>query len=309
MEYLNSSLFFSVLYHDIFDYPLNSAELKRWQVSTVRNGRFLVEKTAGFYHLPKRKDIVFKRLSLLEDNESKLEIASVVAGKIALIPTVEAIFVSGSLAMKNARPDDDIDLVIICDKNTLWITRFLAIVLLDLLGIPRRRPKDKMLKNKICLNLWLDEKNLKIPKISRNIYTAHEVLQVIPLIDKKGIYDKFIKTNNWAGRYWPKAGKELKIESFKKVKSTGNLSGRKRSRFVNLIFYILINILNVSAYIFQRLYMKRHMTFEKVEIGSAFFHPFDWNRYVLSALRNRVEENTAGFANARSCKSLERQFI
>src|SRR3989344_8169404 len=97
---------------------------------------------------------------------------------LSLVPPVKLVGLSGSVAMLNADEDHDIDLFIITAKNRLWTGRFIILILAQLLGLRRRREdntgKDEHVaggnpltdsgvqyKNKVCLNLFFDEKNLK----------------------------------------------------------------------------------------------------------------------------------------------------
>ena len=62
--------------------------------------------------------------------------------------------------------------------------------------------------NTICLNLWLDESALEIPVDQRNLYTAHELAQMKPRVNKDGTYEKMMWANRWGkifGEYMGKA--------------------------------------------------------------------------------------------------------
>ena len=70
-------------------------------------------------------------------------------------------------ALNNAKKNSDIDLLIITSKNTLWTTRIISFALLKFAGFKLRRAGDKNEKDKLCLNMWLDESDLVLKK--RNI--------------------------------------------------------------------------------------------------------------------------------------------
>jgi len=106
------------------------------------------------------------------------------------------------LAMENSNENDDIDLLIITSKSRLWLTRFLTVILLELVA-NRRHPADKEVKDKICLNMFLDEGHLEVPKKEQDLFSAHEVCQLKVLWDKNGIYQKFLKANLWSKKFLP----------------------------------------------------------------------------------------------------------
>jgi len=121
---------------------------------------------------------------------------------ISLFPQVKLVGLSGSAAMYNAGKNDDIDLFIISKAKRLWTTRFLCVFISMILGIKRARfelhPSDK-----VCLNLFYEETNLKIPKFKQNYYIAHEIIQMKPLINKSSTYELFLDSNKWVCDIFP----------------------------------------------------------------------------------------------------------
>jgi hypothetical protein len=179
--------------------------------------------------------------------------------------------VTGSLAMENATDKSDIDLMIVTKSGTLWTTRLLSYFLLKLLNFKVRKPFDKNEKDKLCLNVWLDESSLAWMK--RNIYTAHEIAQIVPLVNKDKTYEKLLSKNNWILSYWPDS---VKIKKIKYAKST---SPSWPFRFLEKTLYGI-----------QRLYMKGKITSEVVSSDRALFHPQDWSKVVLDRLKTLLVE-------------------
>lgn len=110
--------------------------------------------------------------------------------------------VTGNLAMDNAEKNDDIDLLIVTARKRLWLTRLLTNFLVEIVA-NRRRPNDKEVKDKICLNMFLTEDHLKIPLKEQNLFTAHEVCQLKLLWQRKNSYQKFIQKNLWSQKFLP----------------------------------------------------------------------------------------------------------
>jgi len=213
MERLFQAICRTLIYADIFDYPLTDKEIWQYLISSTevcfdsltrelakaidRKQIFLAGK---FYFLRKREKIVAFRQRRAESAGDKMRIAHRVAWWLKFIPMVRMIAITGALTMRNCGKDDDIDLLIVAAKKRLWLTRLLTTFLVELVA-KRRRPNDKDFKDKICLNMFLDEENLVLPNTERNLFTAHEVCQLKPIWDKGGVYTEFIKQNKWVTQY------------------------------------------------------------------------------------------------------------
>lgn len=205
--------------------------------------------------------------------EQKIVLARKVARFMSSVPGIRLIALTGSLAVNNAKKSDDIDLMIITKANALWLIRPF-IILLTSLFFKRRLPSNEQYQmsndkwsNTICLNLWLDESALAVPRSKRNLYTAHEVLQAKPIFDRGNTYAKFIRSNSWTKQYLANAYKYTK----------SNFPSQKSPKFVNS--YIL-KFLNNIAFLLQYLYMKPRITNETVTLHSAYFHPRDYSKRI-----------------------------
>ena len=164
----------------------------------------------------------------------------------------------------------DIDFLMITKKGSLWTTRLLAMALLKVFGIPRRKYGERSTRDKLCLNIWLDESDLAWSKSSRDIYTAHEISQVIPLANKEQAYERFLSKNTWIADFWPnatsaRAGKEKKRN---KIEKRG----------------FAIKFVESLARRVQYWYMKDKITRETITSSRALFHPVDWASLISSKL-------------------------
>lgn len=188
----------TLAYADVFDYPLTAEELYRFLIG--QKGR--PDYQDGFYFLKGRQGIVALRKKRERWSKEKLKIAQRVAKWLRLVPTIKMVAVTGALAISNSDKEDDIDLLIVTSKNRLWLTRLLTVLLVELVA-QRRRPKDKEIKDKICLNMFLDEAHLGVPKKEQDLFSAHEVCQLKPLWEREGVYQKFLKKNQWVKQFLP----------------------------------------------------------------------------------------------------------
>jgi predicted nucleotidyltransferase len=273
----------SLIYHDIFDFPLTQSELVKWESLFPTSYKSpAIGHAKGFYFLKGREAIVYKRLLRKKISERKLRIVKQAGRFLSFIPTIKMVAVTGALAMGNASSDSDIDLMIITKKGSLWTTRLICLI--GLIGQVRRFG-DKSQKDKLCLNMWLAENSLVWPKKDRNIYTAHEIAQIVPVINKDRAYEKFLWRNRWVQEFWQNSIQVKKLN----IKNQNHSPKFKIFNF-NLSVYFLnfallfIEIIEKVAFSLQFIYMRRKITREIVTPTRAIFHPNDWGKVVLSRL-------------------------
>lgn len=283
----------ALVYADIFDYPLTPKELERWAIAgkeetkpgVKTSQKELVGKKGGFYFLKGREKTIELRAQREVWSREKLAIASGVAQKLAWIPGLKMIGLTGALAMNNAKEDDDIDFLIIAAQDTLWLVRLVIFLACLVLGIKRRRPGDRGARDKICLNLFLDESDLKIE--TESLFLAHEVCQLKPLINKDKTYERFIKENEWVKKYLPNA---VGVNNGA-MKQWGRRSFAA-SRLQGFVF-----IINRIAFVIQRQYMQPKMTTEKISLTQAFFHPQDVGQVVEQKYWRRMVAEATSLGN------------
>lgn len=259
----------AVYYHNIFDYPLTFNELIKWSCANKSEFKkdLKISFKNGFYFVDGREGLVYKRNIRKRISEKKLEKARKAAKILSLIPFIKMVGVTGSLAMKNADKFDDLDMLIITKQGTLWTTRLLSYLLLKMFNLNVRKPGKSNQNDELCLNMWLDEIDLVWSKRERNIYSAHEILQITPLINKEKSYEKFVASNKWTFGYWPNAvEKNIYRYSFKHAKLTKP------------------GLVEKFAFLLQKIYMKTKITREFVSSTRAIFHPRDLSKVIIPKL-------------------------
>lgn len=192
----------TLAYADVFDYPLTRQELSRWLIRAGRPDTKTLQQKNGYYFLPGRSSIVARRKNLRVWQQAKWNIARRAARLLARIPSIHLVGVTGGLAMNNASREDDIDLFIVVKRGTLWTSRLAATILMDLMGL-RRHPHEISVANKVCLNMFAS--TLSIPPRERDLFSAHEVLQMEPVFDRAHTYKKFLQANRWVSTFLPNA--------------------------------------------------------------------------------------------------------
>ena len=207
MDTLQKSILKTVVYADVFDYPLTFEQLKKFLITPQKRNFSLRDIEKGqivhkgdYFFLKDRQKIVEIRQNKERYCQKKLRVAQKIAHLLKIVPFLKMVAVTGNLAMGNADQDDDIDFLVVTARGRLWLSRFLVVVLIEILG-KRRHPKETQVKDKICLNMFLDEDHLKIPKKEQNLFSAHEILQLKPLWQKDNLYQKLLKQNQWVERF------------------------------------------------------------------------------------------------------------
>jgi len=110
------------------------------------------------------------------------------------IPWILLVGVTGSTAAYNALGQSDLDVLIVVRKNRLWVSRFFVVLLLKLVS---KYPTKDGEPGKICPNMYLDEERLAWRKEHQNIYVAHDMLLMQPVINKKNAYLRLLQANGW----------------------------------------------------------------------------------------------------------------
>jgi len=292
-EEIEKAILQTLIYSDIFDYPLSKDEIwkflighktRRESFDKALRGLSRVIFKKGLYCLLDKERTFDIRIKRRKESQKKIVIATKIIKQLTLLPTIQFIGISGALSLENSSKEDDIDLFVITSKGSLWLTRLTMIILLLLSGRYRRR-NQREVSDKICLNMLIDESALSFSKARQNLYTAHEVVQMIPAFDRNDIYKKFMSENKWVGKFLPNS-LDTKILGYKdiKIKETRSLSILV-SQYLNIFLTFFENL----AKHMQLWSIKKHVTTETVKDNFLAFHPLDYKKKVLSEYKKRVK--------------------
>ena len=192
----------TVVYADLFDYPLRVEELelglfdveltereiRRLVDESPRLGSVLIERE-GFLTLAGREHIVEKRRAGASRAKELLGRYGRVLERIARLPFVRLVALSGAAAF-DAVHDDDIDLFVVATKRRAWAACLLVTIVSRLYGSRRG----------ICANYFLDEGSLELA--DRDLYTAHQLVHLRPLVGRHA-YATLIARNTWVSEWFP----------------------------------------------------------------------------------------------------------
>jgi len=176
----------TIQFFDLQDYPLTLLELERfliadttslienmteqWELKTANyeEGEHVgvhtilacldkdlqeqVDQHHGFYFLSGRKDIVTQRLNNYLFVIGREKLIRRYVWFLRHIPFVRGVAIGGSQAMGQQKPTSDIDLLIVTEKNFLWIARTLITFYFQVFG---HRRHGRKIANRFCLNHYI----------------------------------------------------------------------------------------------------------------------------------------------------------
>ncbi len=131
------------------------------------------------------------------------------------IPYLLYIGYSGSVSMQNSRAGSDIDFFVITEKNTVWIVRFLLLILKRICSVLVPSWNSELW----CFNLFFERDGLQIQKEKRGVYVGHEILQVKTLVDKEHVYGQLVAENRWLQQLFP----NIVVPNLKSVKNSDTI--------------------------------------------------------------------------------------
>ena len=203
----------TLLYADIFDYPLTPREIHHFLIAapatpdsvTARldQSPLLAERTVrvnGYVTLRDRQAIADLRDQRRQSSERLWQQARRWGRRLGCLPFVRMVAVTGALAVDNAPANDDIDFLIVTRPGRVWLTRALAVVVVRaarLAGVG------------LCPNYVLSSSALS--EQQRDLYVAHDLVQMVPLVGLDA-YAAMRAANAWTFEFLPQAAGPLRAE-------------------------------------------------------------------------------------------------
>ncbi len=208
MTSLEDAILRTLIYADVFQFPLTLPELHRFlihdQPASEEQLQRVLETSA------KLNECIWQEAGYigLIGNESYLklrqqreDITQAVWNKavrygqwLGNLPFVRMVALTGALSVRNpASLQDDYDYILITKPGRVWLARAFAIVLVRLV---------KWRGEIICPNYVLAQNQLL--QETETLYIAHEVMQMVPM-DGAEVYNEMIAINQWTQQYLPNA--------------------------------------------------------------------------------------------------------
>lgn len=211
MNELEKSILKTVIYFDIFNYPMTVFEIWKYLygfecelgdvvscISNSDNIKRYIETKNGFYFLKGKKELIYSRKSKRDSSIAKIQMAKGVICFLRFVPFIRMIAISGSIGYFNVKEDSDIDIFIIIKDGHVWFTRFFITLFTHLLS---KRRHGKKIKNRICLNFYISDKAMDLEYLAHenDVWFTYWFLTVSPIFDL-GVYENFYYSNKWVNK-------------------------------------------------------------------------------------------------------------
>lgn len=203
---LESAVLETILYSDLFDYPLTCDEVSHYLFGLAANRAavcaFLeslpisdgkLAQRDGFVFMRGRDEIVDRRRTRQMTSARLWIRARRFVRVLAALPFVRMVGVTGALAMDNSEAGDDIDVLIVTSRGRAWTARLLSVALVYV---------GKILGDVLCPNYLITEDALELE--ARDLFAAHEFAQMTPVYGLD-VYDRMQCANGWVYGYLPNA--------------------------------------------------------------------------------------------------------
>ncbi|MBL0742272.1 hypothetical protein [Chryseolinea lacunae] len=194
----------TLLYFDIFQYPLNAHEVCHFlgvavNQENVVHSRLLtltehnyIYRFEEFFGVRSDPAYVHRRVKGNAEAERCMSLAQKQARRIARFPFVRGVLGSGSLSKGYMDEYADLDFFIITAPGRLWIARTLLVLYKRIfLGNSHKY---------FCVNYFVDERHLEIEE--QNLFTATELATALPL-QGANEYRRLQESNPWLLQFFP----------------------------------------------------------------------------------------------------------
>ncbi len=203
----------TLLYADVFDYPLTLDEIHHYLIATPATPEAVqtaldgspwlaqrVTRVDGYVTVREREANCTVRDQRRKHSERMWPAARRWGYLIGCLPFVRMVAVTGALAVDNAPAGDDIDYLIVSAPGRAWLARALSVLLVRL---ARLRGVG------LCPNYVLAQTALV--QHQRDLYAAHDLAQMVPLVGRP-VYEAMLAENAWRLAFLPHARRPLRRE-------------------------------------------------------------------------------------------------
>jgi hypothetical protein len=288
----------TLLYYDIFNYPLKASEVFRFtgvnapEIYIQDTLEYLVAQKhvfqfGDFYSVQPNEENITRRVKGNAEAEKYLTLAQKQALLIARFPFVRAVMASGSLSKGYMDEKSDLDFFIVTEPGRLWIARTLLVVY-----------KRMFLSNShkyFCVNYFVDSDHLEIEE--KNLFTATELATVVPLYNGAA-YNDLQEANQWIKNFFPNY-KSRQVEFVPENKSSSIKIIVEN--FINLFSvslerYLMRLSLNRWKKIYQRDYAAAEFQIAfKTQKHASKNHPRNYQKKVMDLYNEKVDRFTEKF--------------
>lgn len=248
---LKAGVIRTLLYFDIFNYPLTEEEIIQYHPVLIKEGeiaialsglienKFVFENEL-FFSVQPDPYMIGRRKRGNKLAADMLPVARKYSKLIFGFPFVQAVMLSGSMSKNYMDKESDIDYFIVTEPGRLWLVR-------GLLALYRRAFLFNSHKF-FCTNYFVDTQSLEIEE--KNIYTAFETATLNPIYGRE-LYQQFYSKNTWLKMHLPnhteyQASFTSEEKGFLKRAGEKMLSGKLGERLDLLVMWLAVRKWNAK---------------------------------------------------------------
>ncbi len=221
---LKELIIIHINYRDVFNAPVKKGDLIRWVagksdiattqqieqiLNDLKNEGLIIEKDGFVAVSGNEKAIELQPKKSIHTKELIAEGSSLLKF-LGKLPFIKFIGVSGSVAADNPTPNKnnhvDLDLFVISSEHSLWLIFSIERILTNIVRLVKG-------DHFYCFNYVTEETFLEI--YNKSFYTASEMVNIVPVVDK-GIFEKFVNSNEWFKTYYSKESIPIEGKTSKK---------------------------------------------------------------------------------------------
>lgn len=221
MTDLAKAVLSTIVYFDMFDYPLTATEIQQGLYFAAKsNRRYSIQNIMsclreddevkkyidykdGFYFLNGRENILRTRHQRYLIGQPKWRRARWITAFLKITPFIRLIAVCNKIAYDNADDDSDIDLFIIIKPGRIWTARMIVTLITSLLGVRRHGEK---IRDRACLSFYITERALNLENLAQSKTDTHFIYwisQIASILSLNEAETDFWQANNWLKQYLP----------------------------------------------------------------------------------------------------------
>jgi hypothetical protein len=289
---LATSFLRTLIYFDIFSYPLTRKEIFEYSslknfdlqegIITLENllEQRVISNHLGYYFIGKTSDKIKQRIAGNKLAKKRMKSARFFSAIIASFPFTRGVYISGSLSKGYMEEGSDIDYFILTSSNRLWLCRTLLILFKKIILLNSHK--------NFCINYLIDIDHLEIKE--RNIYTATEVALLLPMYNFQ-LFEKFLNENSWVKDFYPnlKQHETLSVKGFPGIKRIAEklLDNRIGDKLDNFFF-------KTTSRYWQKKHRKSEVDRPESELvwkkHVSQYNPRHFRMNVLNRFRKKIHE-------------------
>lgn len=204
---LEEALLRTVSFFDVLGYCLTADEIChrllafRASSDEVLLGLALsprIETDGTYYFLKGRSELATLRIDNQVYHREMLKKVERLKWIFSVTPFLKGVYICNTLAMTQARPGSDIDVLVVTKRNRLFIVRTCLLILTQLFGV--RRHGDKV-EGRLCLSFFVDEDHVDFSELllqPYDVYFSYWLLLLKPI----GTSPSLLSLNLWMKDYF-----------------------------------------------------------------------------------------------------------